>query len=141
MSYVPPSPETVAGIVAGTHFDRDGLITAVAQDESGAVLMLAWMNAAALTETLLTGRVCYFSRSRDALWRKGETSGQIQHLLQARLDCDMDAILLTVEQKGVACHTGRRSCFFHGVTPEGLRDTAAPLVSPDALYSRSPSEV
>jgi phosphoribosyl-AMP cyclohydrolase len=94
-------------------FGPDGLIPAVAQQhDTGEVLMLAWMNADALAETLATGRVCYWSRSRQALWRKGETSGHTQRLVGLRLDCDGDALLLLVDQTGPACHTGERSCFF-----------------------------
>jgi phosphoribosyl-AMP cyclohydrolase len=98
-----------------------GLIAAIAQQhDRGEVLMLAWMNRAALEETLSTGQVCYWSRSRQQLWRKGETSGHRQRLVEARLDCDGDAILLLVEQHGPACHTGRRNCFYNALTPTGL---------------------
>ena len=136
MTYTPPAPAIVDDIVSQTKFDANGLISAIAQDTQGVILMLAWMNADALRETLLTGRVCYWSRSRKSLWRKGETSGQQQHLLEARLDCDMDAVLMIVDQTGVACHTGRRSCFYHGVTPDGLRDTSQPEISAEELYGR-----
>ncbi len=89
-------------------FNDAGLIPAIAQAEkTGEVLMMAWMNRAAIEETLATGQVCYFSRSRNKLWRKGETSGQVQRLVELRLDCDGDCLLLLVEQTGVACHTGR----------------------------------
>jgi phosphoribosyl-AMP cyclohydrolase len=116
-------------------WNADGLVPAVAQQhDTGEVLMLAWMDRAALAETLHTGRACYFSRSRNRLWRKGETSGQVQHLVEARLDCDGDAVLLLVRQDGVACHTGRRSCFYRAGDAATLRDIAAPLVSPEALY-------
>ncbi|MEE9196098.1 MAG: phosphoribosyl-AMP cyclohydrolase, partial [Alphaproteobacteria bacterium] len=91
-------------------FDAEGLVSAIAQQhDSGEVLMMAWMNRAALAETLATGRVCDWSRSRGALWRKGETSGQAQRLVELRIDCDGDTLLLRVAQTGVACHTGRRS--------------------------------
>lgn len=94
-------------------FDERGLIPAIAQDHaSGEVLMMAWMNAAAVAETLETGRVCYWSRSRKAFWRKGETSGHIQALVEMRIDCDRDCLLLLVRQTGPACHTNRRSCFY-----------------------------
>ena len=97
-------------------FGSDGLLPAVAQQyDIGEVLMLAWMNRAALTETLRTGQVCYWSRSRACLWRKGETSGHIQALKELRLDCDGDALLLLVEQTGPACHTGRVSCFYNAL--------------------------
>ena len=98
---------------AQAKFDAAGLIPAIAQDaETGAVLMLAWMNAEALKLTLETGRVTYWSRSRQTLWVKGETSGHTQELVEARLDCDGDAVLLRVRQVGTACHTGAPSCFF-----------------------------
>ena len=94
-------------------WNGDGLIPVIAQDRgSKAVLMLAWMNREALEETLRTGRVCYYSRSRQALWRKGEQSGNQQLLREARLDCDGDTVLLLVDQSGPACHTGREHCFY-----------------------------
>ena len=114
-------------------FDATGLVAAIAQQhDTGEVLMLAWMNRDAVAETLATGRVCYWSRSRSALWRKGETSGQTQRLVELRVDCDADAILLRVDQTGVACHTGRRSCFFRGVEGHALVELAQPEVSPEA---------
>jgi phosphoribosyl-AMP cyclohydrolase len=104
----------LAAVLASLPWNEHGLIAAIAQQhDSGEVLMLAWMNLAALEETLATGRVCYWSRSRQQLWRKGETSGAIQHLIDARFDCDGDAILLRVEQIAGACHTGRSSCFYN----------------------------
>lgn len=97
-------------------WDARGLIPAIAQDAStGEVLMLAWMNAESLRLTLETGRVTYWSRSRGKLWRKGDTSGHVQELVEARADCDGDALLLRVKQTGPACHTGARSCFFRGL--------------------------
>ncbi|PZX19921.1 phosphoribosyl-AMP cyclohydrolase [Palleronia aestuarii] len=94
-------------------FDARGLLPAVAQDHAtGEVLMLAWMNAEAVTRTLESGRVTYWSRSRNAFWVKGETSGHLQHLVEMRVDCDRDCLLLLVRQEGPACHTGRRSCFY-----------------------------
>ncbi|HKF60995.1 MAG TPA: phosphoribosyl-AMP cyclohydrolase [Dongiaceae bacterium] len=106
-------------------FDAAGLIPAIAQQhDSGDVLMLAWMTREAIAETLATGRVCYWSRSRQRLWRKGETSGHVQRLVEMRLDCDGDTLLLRVDQEGPACHTGERSCFFRrieaGETPSIL---------------------
>ncbi|MBC3232669.1 phosphoribosyl-AMP cyclohydrolase [Pseudomonas lurida] len=93
-----------------------GLIAAIAQQHrSGEVLMLAWMNRQALKETLATGQVCYWSRSRQQLWRKGESSGNGQRLIEARLDCDGDAVLLIVDQQGPACHTGRPTCFYNAI--------------------------
>jgi phosphoribosyl-AMP cyclohydrolase len=95
-------------------WNQDGLIPAIAQDvESGVVLMVAWMNAEALTLTINENRAVYWSRSRQALWRKGESSGHVQLLSELRLDCDNDVILMKVEQVGeIACHTGRQSCFY-----------------------------
>jgi phosphoribosyl-AMP cyclohydrolase len=98
---------------ADIRYNDSGLIPAIAQQhDTGEVLMLAWMNAAALAETLATGQVCYYSRSRATLWRKGETSGHTQRLIEARLDCDADTLLLLVDQTGPACHTGNRTCFY-----------------------------
>lgn len=123
-------------LLAAVAFNQDGLVPAIAQQhDSGEVLMMAWMNREAVAETLATGRVCYFSRSRNRLWRKGETSGQIQHLRELRVDCDGDTILLLVQQDGVACHTGRRNCFFRAVREGELVEIAAPLVDPEALYA------
>ncbi|SFH34298.1 phosphoribosyl-AMP cyclohydrolase [Palleronia marisminoris] len=97
-------------------FDAAGLVPAIAQDHSsGEVLMLAWMNAEAVAKTLDTGRVTYWSRSRQAFWVKGETSGHLQHLVEMRVDCDRDCLLVLVRQEGPACHTGRRSCFYTSV--------------------------
>jgi phosphoribosyl-AMP cyclohydrolase len=93
-------------------FNEAGLIPAIAQDPDGTVLMLAWMNEESLAETLATGQVTYWSRSRQKLWRKGATSGHVQKLLEMRVDCDRDCVLMTVDQTGPACHTGARSCFF-----------------------------
>jgi len=94
-------------------FDEHGLVPAIAQDaKTGAVLMLAWMNREVLEKTLATGAVTYWSRSRKSVWTKGETSGHTQRLVEAWIDCDGDAILLKVEQKGPACHTGAPACFF-----------------------------
>ncbi len=116
-------------------FDAAGLVAAVAQQhDTGEILMLAWMNRDALTETLATGRVCYWSRSRGALWRKGETSGQTQRLVELRVDCDGDALLLLVDQHGAACHTGHRSCFYRAARDGALTETEAPLVTPAELY-------
>ena len=116
-------------------FRPDGLVPAVAQQhDTGEVLMLAWMNREAVRATLTEGRACYWSRSRKALWRKGETSGQVQHLREMRLDCDGDTVLLLVEQHGVACHTGRRSCFFRAWRNRDWQEIAAPERDPAALY-------
>lgn len=101
--------------LSGLAFDSRGLIPAIAQARDGEVLMLAWMNAESLAATLETGRVTYWSRSRGELWRKGETSGHVQRLIELRIDCDRDCLLLIVEQTGPACHTNRRSCFYTAV--------------------------
>ncbi|MDX1293737.1 MAG: phosphoribosyl-AMP cyclohydrolase [Hyphomonas sp.] len=101
-------------------FNADGLIAAIAQDSmTGEVLMLAWMNAEALAATIDTGRATYWSRSRQALWVKGETSGHVQAVEEIRIDCDQDAVLLKVKQTGGACHTGRQSCFYRVVNEGG----------------------
>ena len=116
-------------------FNPDGLIPAIAQQhDTGEVLMLAWMNRDAVAETLATGQVCYWSRSRRALWRKGETSGQTQRLVELRADCDADALLLLVDQTGVACHTGRRTCFYTAWRGGAAVEIAAPLADPASLY-------
>lgn len=126
----------ITDILPAAKWNDDGLIPAIAQQhDSGEVLMMAWMNRAALEETLATGRVCYWSRSRQAFWRKGETSGQQQHLVEARFDCDGDTLLLKVDQSGPACHTGRRSCFYLKLTPTAAEIDREPLISPDELYA------
>lgn len=101
--------------IASLRFDAKGLIPAIAQARDGEVLMMAWMNAESLAETLATGQVTYWSRSRGALWRKGETSGHVQRLVELRVDCDRDCLLMIVDQTGPACHTNRRSCFYTAV--------------------------
>lgn len=135
MNWTSIPAQALSEILKKVHFNEHGLISAIAQDESGHVLMLAWMNKQSLQETLETGRVCYYSRSRQTLWRKGESSGQEQHLISAALDCDADCLLLTVQQKGVACHTGRRSCFYQQITPTGLKNLTEPQISSEELYS------
>ena len=111
-------------------FNADGLIPAIAQQyDTGEVLMMAWMNKECLAETLASGRVCYWSRSRKAFWRKGDTSGHIQTLVELRYDCDGDTVLVLVDQTGAACHEGSRSCFTRTVSPDGnvsRADTAFP---------------
>ena len=120
-------------------YNSDGLIPAIAQQHnSGEVLMMAWMNRQALQETLDTGRVCYWSRSRRKLWRKGESSGQVQQLREMRFDCDGDTILLLVEQTGPAGHTGRRSCFYNAVQGDRVVVISEPLIDPDRLYGKGP---
>ena len=131
----PPASTATDPLLDSIAFDRDGLVPAIAQQhDSGEVLMMAWMSRAALAETLATGRVCYWSRSRRALWRKGESSGQVQHLVELLVDCDGDTLLLRGDQTGVACHTGRRSCFFRAVRDGRLETIAEVIVPPDRLY-------
>lgn len=114
MSQAPTSPLPGAGFdPRSLRFNDAGLIPAIAQQhDSGEVLMLAWMNAESIAETLATGQVTYWSRSRRKFWRKGESSGHIQRLVDLRVDCDRDCLLLLVDQTGPACHTNRRSCFY-----------------------------
>jgi len=122
--------------LAEIKFGPDGLVAAVAQQhDTGETLMVAWMNREAVRVTLAEGWACYWSRSRQALWRKGDTSGQVQRLHELRLDCDGDTLLLLVDQKGVACHTGRRNCFFRAWRDGGWQEIAAPEVDPATLYS------
>ncbi len=123
---------------ATLRFNDDGLIPAIAQQhDTGEVLMLAWMNAAALEETIATGSAVYWSRSRGELWRKGESSGQAQRLIDLRIDCDGDTLLLRVDQTGPACHTGRRSCFYHRLDGDAVTIDSDPLIDPDRLYGHS----
>jgi phosphoribosyl-AMP cyclohydrolase len=125
----------MTGILDDIRFDAAGLVPAIAQQhDTGEVLMMAWMNRDSVAETLATGRVCYWSRSRGALWRKGQTSGQEQALVELRVDCDADTLLLLVAQTGVACHTGRRSCFYRAVRDDELVTLTEPLVTPEELY-------
>lgn len=124
-----------AELLAEIAFDRDGLVAAVAQQhDSGEVLMMAWMNREAVERTLASGEVHYWSRSRMKLWRKGESSGQVQRLVELRVDCDGDTLLLLVDQKGVACHTGRRNCFFRAARNGKLETIADVVVDPKQLY-------
>ncbi len=124
-------------LLAEVKYNREGLVPVIAQQyDTLEVLMLAWMNAEALQETLSTGRVCYWSRSRQALWRKGESSGQIQRLKSARIDCDGDTLLLAVDQTGPACHTGRRHCFFYKFEPDSVIIDGDVLISPQDLYKK-----
>ena len=127
--------EAIESALDAIKFGPDGLVPAIAQQhDTGEVLMLAWMNREAVRITLTEGRACYWSRARQALWRKGETSGQVQRLHELRLDCDGDAVLLLVEQDGVACHTGRRSCFFQAWRNGGWSVIAVPQIPPEQLY-------
>ena len=147
--FAPPgSPaEVEEGRALSPKFDADGLVTCVATDAStGDVLMVAHMNAAALARTIETGEAWYFSRSRQKLWRKGETSGHVQHVVEMRIDCDQDAVWIKVEQAGgAACHTGRRSCFYRAVPLGGAAGTvtlefrdADRLFDPERVYGRKP---
>ena len=116
-------------------FNDQGLIPCIAQQfDSGEVLMMAWMNRDALDETLRTGQVCYWSRSRAKLWRKGESSGQVQQLNKLRVDCDGDTLLAMVDQTGPACHTGRRNCFYLEIGSKSVEIIAEVLIDPAELY-------
>lgn len=116
-------------------YTAEGLIPAIAQQyDTQEVLMMAWMNRSSIEETLQTGRVCYWSRSRNNYWRKGEKSGQMQVLKELRFDCDADTILLLVDQTGPACHTGRRSCFYNKVEGDQVIIDHEVLIDPHSLY-------
>lgn len=126
-------------LISAVKFDSAGLVPAVAQQyDTGEVLMVAWMNAESIAVTLQGGRAVYYSRSRQELWRKGDTSGQIQVLCDVLLDCDGDTLVLKVDQLGVACHTGRRSCFYNAYRPpNGERtETMDVLMDPKAMYGK-----
>ena len=121
------------------HFEKSGgLVPAIAQDaDTGQVLMLAWMNKEAYEETLRTKQACYYSRSRNKLWRKGEESGHIQEVRGIFIDCDADTVLLKVKQiGGAACHEGYASCFFREVTPAGVQVVAEKVFDPTAVYKK-----
>jgi len=132
------APTLPASLAQEVAFDDKGLIAAIAQQhDSGEILMMAWMNRESLAETIATGQVCYWSRSRKSLWRKGESSGQPQRLVALALDCDGDCLLLKVDQTGVACHTGRRSCFYQVLSDDGrLEDRLPVLKDPKDLYGK-----
>lgn len=119
-------------------FDKTGgLVPAIAQDaDTGQVLMLAWMNRDAYEETLRTRRACYYSRSRGKLWRKGEESGHVQEVVGVFIDCDADTILLTVRQKGAACHEGYKSCFFRRLEGDGFVTVGERLFDPKEVYKK-----
>lgn len=128
--------QSLVAVLEQLKFNEAGLIPAFAQQhDTGEMLMMAWMNRASIEETLKTGRVCYWSRSRQAFWRKGESSGQVQLLKELRFDCDLDTILLLVDQTGPACHTGRRHCFFYKVEGEQVIVDSEPLIDPKTLYA------
>ena len=119
-------------------WNSDGLVPAIAQEASGAVLTLAWMNRDALSRTATTGLAHYWSRSRQRLWQKGETSGHVQRVREIRLDCDNDAILLIVEQTGgIACHTGRHRCFFQRLDDGAWRAVEPVIKDPKAIYGQT----
>ena len=130
MSIAAPTTFPQAAInqmIAAIQFNAQGIVAAIAQQhDTGEVLMMAWMDRDAVAETMRTGRVCYWSRSRQAPWRKGDTSGHIQQLVDLRVDCDGDTLLVEVEQTGVACHTGRHNCFFRAIR-NGELEAIAPI--------------
>jgi len=138
----PADTEREEGLSFQPKFDASGLVTCVATDAAtGDVLMVAHMNYEALRKTIATGEAWYFSRSRNALWRKGESSGQTQRVVEMRMDCDQDAVWIRVEQVGAACHTGRHSCFYRKVVGEGGKVSlsfvnADRLFDPDAVYRK-----
>lgn len=122
-------------LLAAVNFNSDGFVPAIAQQhDTGEVLMLAWMNREAIKASLETGAVVYWSRSRGKLWPKGESSGHTQRLVEFRIDCDGDTLLVLVDQKGVACHTGRRTCFFRRVSDADVRKFLPVETDPDELY-------
>ena len=134
MSTSAHSHDREEGLEFQPKFDASGLVTCVATDAvSGDVLMVAHMNEEALLKTIASGEAWYFSRSRNALWRKGESSGQTQRVIEMRMDCDQDAVWIRVEQIGAACHTGRRSCFYRKVNGDG-GDTRLSFVDADRLF-------
>ena len=134
MSTSAHSHDREEGLEFQPKFDASGLVTCVATDAaSGDVLMVAHMNDEALRKTIASGEAWYFSRSRNALWRKGESSGQTQRVIEMRMDCDQDAVWIRVEQTGAACHTGRRSCFYRKVDADG-GDTHLSFVDSDRLF-------
>ena len=115
----------IEAMLAEIRFDPQGLVPAIAQQhDTGEVLMMAWMDRNAVVETMQTGRACYWSRSRKAPWRKGDASGHIQTVLDFRVDCDGDTVLMLVDQTGVACHTGRHNCFFRAIRGGKLEEIA-----------------
>ena len=139
MSSSADTHEREEGLTFSPKFDAAGLVTCVATDAAtGGVLMVAHMNEEALRKTIASGEAWYFSRSRNALWRKGESSGQTQRVVEMRMDCDQDAVWIRVEQQGAACHTGRRSCFYRAVT---TTDGTARLAFVDAERLFDPAAV
>ena len=135
--FTPGQSLPLAQVLDELPWNNAGLLPAISQQyDTGEVLMMAWMNRQSLEETLDVGQVCYWSRSRQQLWRKGELSGQIQLLKEMRLDCDGDTILLRVDQTGPACHTGRRNCFYNLVQGDQVVVDSAPIIDPAELYGK-----
>lgn len=130
------TPPSTPALLAQVKWNADGLVPAIAQDaDSGEILMMAWMNAESLCLSAAEGQAVYWSRSRNALWRKGESSGHRQIIKALQLDCDGDTLLLKVEQLGgIACHTGRRHCFFRQWDGSDWQTTSAPLKDPGSIY-------
>ena len=124
----------IDSFIAAIQFDAQGLVAAIAQQhDSGEVLMMAWMDRDAVAETMRTGRACYWSRSRKAAWRKGDTSGHIQTVVDLRVDCDGDTLLLLVDQTGVACHTGQHNCFFRAIRGGALETITPVMIDMDKI--------
>ncbi len=133
MMSIPKS--TFLNLLKTIEFNDLGLVPVIAQQfNTNEVLMMAWMNSDALKETIETGKVCYWSRSRKKLWRKGEVSGQSQKLIELRWDCDADTLLVLVDQLGVACHTGRRSCFYYALQKDEIVEISDVEIDPKELY-------
>ena len=129
------SESAIAAALSAIDFDADGLVPAIAQShDTGEVLLMAWMNRDAIAASLTEGRAVYWSRSRAQLWRKGETSSQTQALKDFRWDCDNDTVLLQVDQTGVACHTGRRNCFFNAIRDGEVTVITDVEIDPKDLY-------
>jgi len=129
--------KVIQQLISTLTFDQNGLIPAIAQQyNTGEVLMMAWMSKESISITLQENRIVYWSRSRQNLWRKGDTSGQIQKLIEFRWDCDTDTLLLQVDQTGVACHTGRRTCFFNAIKDDKIAVISDIKIDPDILYKQ-----
>lgn len=129
-------PPTDGAWLDALHFDADGLIPAIAQDAfTGTVLMFAFMNRESLQQSIARGEAVYWSRSRQRLWHKGEESGHTQKIIEIRTDCDSDVVLLRIEQAGLACHTGRASCFFNRLDESGWTAVDPVLKNPKEIYS------
>ena len=124
----------IDSFIAAIQFDAQGLVPAIAQQhDTGEVLMMAWMDRDAVAETMRTGRACYWSRSRKAAWRKGDMSGHIQTVVDLRVDCDGDTLLLLVDQTGVACHTGQHNCFFRAIRGGALETITPVMIDMDKI--------